>query len=351
LQIANELTLPFCQLKLNLDLSLPQPNSIDGQDQGSSRFEIFAKAMDRAIEAGNIMWTSLLPCLSDDITQHLKTQAQTGFLDLIPSLKAPEFIDTGSRQSLRMAENLLEVVEAIISGQAPPKMAQLSLGMVEKLTDLWEIIAAGPQERPHCHAAVLQHWLPAMLRFVTLHSLSSEPPSAPLPTASATRPPIPAVHDTRARIILVLCGLLLELETLPPATVGSLAHQVFDIAILLVDALPEDLRATCAKTILLTPGGLPNQGTSSDPRLYYLFSSLPPSLSDNLMLSHREKAGTAQGAVARGMGAQYGIGPLVQERLSPFILRRWEVLSEPTPNVGENDTSLSLGLFEAIKLQ
>jgi mediator of RNA polymerase II transcription subunit 12 len=69
------------------------------------------------------------------------------------------------------------------------------------------------------------------------------------------------------------------------------------------------------------------------------------------MLSHREKAGTAQGAVARGMGAQYGIGPLVQERLSPFILRRWEVLSEPTPNVGENDTSLSLGLFEAIKLQ
>ncbi|KAJ4140166.1 RNA polymerase II mediator complex subunit [Fusarium equiseti] len=345
LQIANELTLPFCQLKLNLDLSLPQPNANEGQ------FEIFAKAMDRAIEAGNIMWTSLLPCLSDDITQHLKSQAQSVFLDLIPSSKTSEIADTGSRQSLRMAENLLEVVEAIISGQAPPKMAQLSSGMVEKLTDLWEIIAAGPQERPNCHAAVLQHWLPAMLRFVTLHSLSSEPPSAPLPAASATRPPIPPVHDTRARIVLVLCGLLLELETLPPATVGSLPQQVFDIAILLVDALPEDLRANCAKAILLTSGGLPNQGTSSDPRLYYLFSSSPPSVSDNLMLSHREKAATPQGAVARGMGAQYGIGPAVQERLSPFVLRRWEVLSEPTPNVGENDTSLSLGLFEAIKLQ
>jgi mediator of RNA polymerase II transcription subunit 12, fungi type len=352
LQIANELTLPFCQLKLNLDLSLPQPSVNDGQqDQSSSRFEIFARAMDRAIEAGNIMWTSLLPCLSDDITQHLKTQAQTGFLELIPSSKAPEFVDTGSRQSLRMAENLLEVVEAIISGQAPPKTAQLSLGMVEKLTDLWEIVAAGPQERPNCHAAVLQHWLPAMLRFVNLHSLSSEPPSAPLPTASATRPPIPPVHDVRARIVLVLCGLLLELETLPPATVGSLVQQVFDIAMLLVDALPEELRANCARAILLTPGGMPNQGTSSDPRLYYLFSSPPPSPSDNLMLSHREKAATPQSAAARGMGAQYGIGPVVQERLSPFILRRWEVLSEPTPNVGENDTSLSLGLFEAIKLQ
>jgi mediator of RNA polymerase II transcription subunit 12 len=351
LQIANELTLPFCQLKLNLDLSLPQPNANEGQDQGSSRFEVFAKAMDRAIEAGNIMWTSLLPCLSDDITHHLKSQAQSVFLELIPSSKAPECADTVSRQSLRMAENLLEVAEAIISGQPPPKVAQLSSGMVDKLTDLWEIIAAGTHERPNCYAAVLQHWLPAMLRFITLHSLSSEPPSAPLPTASATRPPISPVHDTRARIILVLCGLLLELDTLSPAIVGSLPQQVFDIAILLVDALPEDLRANCAKAILLTSGGLPNQGTSSDPRLYYLFSSPPPSVADNIMLSHREKAATPQSAVARGMGAQYRIGPAVQERLTPFVLRRWEVLSEPTPNVGENDTSLSLGLFEAIKLQ
>ncbi|RSL68518.1 hypothetical protein CEP51_012480 [Fusarium floridanum] len=351
LQIANELTLPFCQLKLNLDLAMPQPNSNEVSDQSSSRFELFAKSMERAIEAGNIMWTSLLPCLSDDITQHLKSQAQAGFLDLIPSLKFPSSTETGSRQPIHMAENLLGVVEAIISGQAPPKMAQLSLGMVDKLTDLWEIIAAGPQERSNIHADVLEHWLPAILRFITLHSLSSEPPSAPLPTATATRPPMPAVHDIRARIILVLCGLLLELEQLPAATVGSLPQQVFDIAILLVDALPEDLRVNCAKAILLTPGGLPHPGTSSDPRLYYLFSSPQPAAADNLMLSHREKAASPHSAVARGMGAQYGIGPAVQERLSPFVLRRWEVLSEPTPNVGENDTSLSLGLFEAIKIQ
>ncbi|KAM5359204.1 hypothetical protein ACJZ2D_014666 [Fusarium nematophilum] len=349
LQLANELTLPFCQLKLNLDLAMPQLNPPEGQDQ--SRFELFAKAMDRAIEAGNIMWTSLLPCLSDDITQHLKSQAQASFLDLIPSPKAANPAETGSSRSIHMAENLLGVVEAIISGQPPPKMAQLSPAMVDKLTDLWEIIAAGPQERGALHASVLQHWLPAMLRFVTLHSLSSEPPSAPLPTASATRPPIPAVHDTRARIILVLCGLLLELEALPPATAGSLPQQVLDIAILLVDALPEDLRVNCAKAVLLTSGTLPHPGTSSDPRLYYLFSSPPPASLDNLMLSHREKAATPQSAAARGMGAQYGIGPAVQERLSPFVLRRWEVLSEPTPNVGENDTSLSLGLFEAIKIQ
>ncbi|CAM1502152.1 Fc.00g041360.m01.CDS01 [Cosmosporella sp. VM-42] len=351
LQLANELTLPFCQLKLNLDLSMSQFNTTEGEDQGSSRFDLFAKAMDRAIEAGNIMWTSLLPCLSDDITQHLKSQAQTGFLDLIPSPKAPNLAVAASAQSIHMAENLLGVVEAIISGLPPPKTAQLTTAMVDKLSDLWEIIASGVQERPEIHKAVLSHWLPAMLRFVTLYSLSSEPPSAPLPSASATKPPIPTGHDTRARLILVLCGVLLELETLAPTTVGSLPQQVFDIAILLADALPEDLRSHCAKAVLLTPGTMPSTSTSSDPRLYYLFSTPHPAATDTLMLSHREKAATPQSAANRGVGAQYGIGPAWQEKLSPFVLRRWEVLSEPTPNVGENDTSLSLGLFEAIKIQ
>ncbi|KAF7560740.1 hypothetical protein G7046_g3391 [Stylonectria norvegica] len=351
LYLANELTLPFCQLKLNLDLSMSQSTAGDGEDQGAKRFDLFAKAMDRAIEAGNIMWTSLLPCLSDDITQHLKSQAQSGFLDLMPSLKAANLAVAASAPSIHMAENLLGVVEAIISGQPPLKSAQLTIAMAEKLADLWEIVAAGPKERPHVHTAVLQHWLPTMLRFVTLHSLSSEPPSAPLPSASATKPPIPTGHDTRARIILVLCGLLLELETLPPATTGSLAQQVFDIAILLADALPEDLRAHCARAILLTRGGTASIHASSDPRLYYLFSAPRPAAADTLMLAHREKATSPQTAATRGMAAHYGIGPPLLEKLTPFVLRRWEVLSEPTPNMGENDTSLSLGLFEAIKIQ
>ena len=51
------------------------------------------------------------------------------------------------------------------------------------------------------------------------------------------------------------------------------------------------------------------------------------------------------------MGAMYGLGPPIQEKLTPFVMRRWEMLSESTPIVGENDTSLSLTLFEAIKIQ
>ena len=124
-----------------------------------------------------------------------------------------------------------------------------------------------------------------------------------------------------------------------------------DIAVVLADGLPDDLRAQCAKAIMFLPGSTASAGTTSDPRLYYLFSVAQPTPADSLRLAHRDRAAMPYSAAARGMGAMYGLGPGSQERLTPFVLRRWEILSEPTPNVGENDTSLSLGLFEAFKVQ
>ncbi|KAJ2977101.1 hypothetical protein NQ176_g4566 [Zarea fungicola] len=84
------------------------------------------------------------------------------------------------------------------------------------------------------------------------------------------------------------------------------------------------------------------------------FHSASPPVFDSMILTKpnlRYKPSVPLRAAARGLGAMYGIGPTLQERYSNFALRRWEALSEPTPNLGENDTSLSLGLFEAIKIQ
>ncbi|POR39243.1 Mediator of RNA polymerase II transcription subunit 12 [Tolypocladium paradoxum] len=353
LGLANELTMPFCQLKLNLDLSAPQRSSGETDDDNPSRFEAFAKAMDRAIEARNILWTGMLPCLSQDITRNLSSQAHTRFLDLMPSLKSTSFEDDAvSEHRVHLAENLLGVLEAINSGQLPSKSAQLTANLVEKLSDLWEIVASKDEERVRARKEVLGHWLPMLLRFITLNSISPEPLQTPNPNQpNAARILIPPNYEARARIILVLCGLLLELDSQPQTSRGSLSQEVFDIAVLLVDALPDDLRVQCARVILFMPGGTASTGTTSDPRLYYLFSVPQPTLAENLKLAHRDKGSIPYSAAARGMGAMYGIGPASQERLAPFMLRRWEILSEPTPNVGENDTSLSLGLFEAIKIQ
>jgi mediator of RNA polymerase II transcription subunit 12 len=357
LGLANELTMPFCQLKLNMELSVAESSSTSDEAQGPNRFDLFAKAMDRAIEARNIMWTTMLPCLSDDITQHLKNQAYARFLDLMPSTKSSNFVDEATNNSrIQLAQNLLGVLEAIMAGQTPTRSAQLTAALAEKLSIFWEIIAAKDEDDGKVKAKeyVLGQWLPLLLRFTTLHTPSQEVPALPASSISNTSKTITPVNmnlEARAKTALTLCSLLLELDSLPQRMTGTLSQQIFDVAAILVDGLPEDIRLHCAKNILLMPGGTPSTSTSSDTRLYYLFSAPQPSKADNLVLSHREKTAHPHSAAARGMGAMYGIGPTSQERISPFVLRRWEILSEPTPNVGENDTSLNLRLFEAVKLQ
>ncbi|OAQ97560.1 hypothetical protein LLEC1_06395 [Akanthomyces lecanii] len=290
LGLANELTMPFCQLSLSMELSLPQNCRMSDELQ-ESQFDMFARAMDSAIEARNIVWTSMLPCLSDDITQHLRSQTHGRFLDMIPSSKASNFAEMAtSEDRIQLAKNLLGVIEAIISGQPPSKSSQLTSTLVDKLTDLWEIISA--------------------------------------PNSSAAQDATLPLRDTK------------------------LSQQVFDIALLLVDALPDDMRLHCARSVLASHSAVSvSRAGTSDPRIYYLLSYPRPTAADNLMLAHRDRSAVPPSAAARGLGAMYGIGPTLQERYSQFVLRRWEALSEPTPNVGENDTSLSLGLFEAIKIQ
>jgi mediator of RNA polymerase II transcription subunit 12 len=134
----------------------------------------------------------------------------------------------------------------------------------------------------------------------------------------------------------------------PPVT---LANRIFDLACLLVDNLNDEVRNQCLRVV----------SASADARLRYIFSfSRNPA--EHLMLSHKDKT-TGPGNAAGGGRPQLGPGHLLgtpaslwaqtvqgPERLTVFHFRRWEMLNEPTPNVGENDTALSLGLFEARKV-
>jgi mediator of RNA polymerase II transcription subunit 12 len=357
LGLANELTMPFCQLKLNMDLSMEQPSSSPfaaDEPQAMSRFDLFAKAMDRAIEADNISWTRMLPCLSNDITLHLKNQAYERFLAMLPSMKSQDVVsDAISGERIRMAENLLGVLGVIVSGQPPPNTAQLTQTMVEKLSDLWEIVAARDESLNRAQVIVIESWLPKLLKFITLHSISaSEAMPAPSATASTGKVPPPPAQEARARIIVALCGLLLDLESRPDYTALNTSQHIFDAATSLVDSLPDDLRVQCIKTILFTPGASPSPNLSSDPRLHYILSNPILSAADGLLLGRRrELPAQPHSSTARLFGNLYGCGPAMLDRFSPFLLKRWELLSEPTPNIGENDTSLSLSLFEAIKIQ
>ncbi|KAK3939442.1 mediator of RNA polymerase II transcription subunit 12 [Diplogelasinospora grovesii] len=372
LELTNEFTLPFCQVKLMLSLAWGDQNSSEATDRQQSHLELFARAMDNAIDARNISWTGMLSCLSPEITHHLKSRAQARFLGLLPLPSArhaqpPAFADRPPpplEQKLQMAENLLAVMETIIRGGSMGRHPQLVPAMVDKFCDLWEILASAD-----CDAKppVLNHWLPFLLNFIILHTQ----------TFDTSKPS----NEVRAKALMVCAGLMLELETLSgpgiePPTARSLSDRIFDFACLLVDNLAEDSRQLCVRAL---------RDSTSAARLRYIFS-ISANPSENMMFCNRDKSG-ATPALGVGLGVGLGLGPgsaptiynssnnqranpmypgtllgtppslwglhdgKGPERLSVFHVRRWEILSEPTPNVSENDTALSLTLFEARKMK
>ena len=402
LELTNEFTLPFCQVKLALSLTSSEQTSQEAVDRQQSHVELFANAMDKAISAGNISWVGMLSCLSPEITQHLKTRAQTRFLELLPSTRSPPLDDSTLAQSLQMAESLLSVIDAIMRGSPPgARQPQLSPTIVDKLVDLWELLSVPPNNNNNpdpnpdaegdtpmttttptpasptaaTRTTVLTNWLPLTLNFITLHA----------PAFDLSK----QTNDLRAKMLVACAGLLLDLDALhlPSTAVDTapLAGRVFDLMCLLVDNLAEEARAVCVRAVRECAGG--------DPRLGYLFgfgASGVDGGEGGLMLARREKGTSSSSCSVRGAAAAPGGGPgsggggggaggnggaaaattlfsgllgtpatlwgfdrgLGQGgRLSVFLLRRWEMLSEPTPNVGENDTALSLGLFEARRAQ
>ncbi|KAI0172517.1 hypothetical protein GGR52DRAFT_410406 [Hypoxylon sp. FL1284] len=324
LELANEFTLPFCQVKLSLNLATDETSGPEESERLQSQFEMLSKAIDNAIDANNIMWTGMLPSLSSDITQHMRNRAESRFLDLIPSLKNPPE-DAVLEKDIHMAENLLTVIDSIFRGSGS-KVSPLSGALVEKLADLWDIIASKSSEYAPLKMAVLSHWLPLIFSYLTLYTSPS--------TGAIDVSKLAGGGEVRARVLVILAGLVQELDNYPSPDLGQKA---FDIALALVDGLPDEARLQCVRAV---------RDATTDPRVRYLFS-YAPNPADVFMLSHRDKPPTGlheRRALALGLFT-------IPEKLTPFAFRRWEILNEPTPNVGENDTSLSLTLFDARKMK
>lgn len=118
---------------------------------------------------------------------------------------------------------------------------------------------------------------------------------------------------------------------------------IFDVAILLVDEyVGEEARALVARGVR----GDGRVSLAGGGRVGYLCGGGEGEGGGWLFLCSRGAGGGPSGGPSGGRGGSGG-GKGVTEVLKRYEIRPWEMLSEPTPNVGENDTSLSLVLFGA----
>ncbi|KFY46493.1 hypothetical protein V494_00441, partial [Pseudogymnoascus sp. VKM F-4513 (FW-928)] len=199
------------------------------------------------------------------------------------------------------------VISATASGNPNPSHTT-ALEIADKLNTLAHALS-----QPHSPSddTSTSTWLPLLLEYITTHAST-------LPTS---RP----ATDIRARILLALSALLLALHAHTGAS--ALSEHVLDVALLLVDELPDDARGQCARFLgdRTKAGG---EAVVGDPAMGYLF-------------------GLGVDAGGGGDGGLNGLMLSQRGRMEGFVVRRWENLSEPTPMVGENDAALSLSLFQA----
>ncbi|CAG8959099.1 hypothetical protein HYFRA_00012962 [Hymenoscyphus fraxineus] len=319
LDIANDLTLPFCQIKLESMFSGEDSVMAGTEDPRSGRLQAFDSAIEAAVNSGKTAWASIVPLLEVSIAQHLRRRSELQFLALFPSHKTASTFDFANMQSrLSHAANLLRIIDStaysVTTSQTTTGNTNIAQEILTTLNGV-RLLLSGTQMML-IKETLISKWIPLLLTFITLHISEFE----------ATK----LGHEIRAKAILALSAILLDLQSLDLNTeaANDLVEQAYDLALHLVDDLPDEVRQQCIRSL---------HDTISSPQMHYLLS-FQANPSEGLVLCHKE------GTLSSG-GEASKIGE--KEKLTPFVLRRWEMLGEPTPNIGENDTSLNLTLFGA----
>jgi hypothetical protein len=130
-----------------------------------------------------------------------------------------------------------------------------------------------------------------------------------------------------------LCHLVLSLGLLLicPFTTNhaTVSTHIFDIIALYSESLSLESRSYCAAV-------LRDQYNVRDVRFQHIFGAIDCEQGDSLCVSSG--------------GKSVLLFPFDPSSGVPHALRRWELLQDATPTIGENDTSLSLHLFQTRKV-
>jgi mediator of RNA polymerase II transcription subunit 12 len=372
-----ELSLPFSQLALQqLSSTLSGGNSLSEIDKTS-----LVRTFQNAIEHASSVWPQLLSALDKDLIHHIHSWAGECVLEKLSSIISAD----GSMAEEAAVRRYLKAVEAsalAASSQAMPSTAfPLLVEYLKRLGQFAESI--NPLDPTQSDKKVrMAFGINVLLQLTTMHH--------------HTLQDVNAYAQDLIPLMGVLCALLIHPKLQAQQTI--LEH-ILDVASMISDDLANEhmhmiLRnlppqARCiprlrylfgthtspdawlslaskvvpASAAQQNPTSTPLQISSSPISATQSPSMLqrpwpvparpgmparPPSNVNTPVLSqaHLQQQQVQQQRLSAGMGMNRGPVELKQ---TPYMLRRWELMPDPTPIMGANDTSLSLGLFQARK--
>ncbi|TQS39095.1 hypothetical protein Golomagni_00384 [Golovinomyces magnicellulatus] len=323
-EIADELLLPFCQVKIAAMIKLEKINQNCTESHLDLVEELYT-AIELAIRSGNTTWSKIITLLDVEIIEKLREKAQVQFLTLSPSQNLLELDDPRVHErQIMQGKDYLSILKATshCALSDPYQNINNNTNLISEiaaaLNNVWFILTRCQSEE--VKNFIIGSWIPLLISFTLAHTTLFE--------ANIT------LHESRAKTILALAAIFLRLQDFDADSeiIEDLIEQTYDLALHFVDYLSDDVRQQCIRSL---------HDAGSNSHISYLFSHvLNPS--EHMVLCQKEGFFNLHSNEIHDDASSTG-----KEKLVPFSMRRWEILGESTPNVGENDTSLSLTLFGA----
>lgn len=374
--LATELSLPYC-----IDaFCYLRASGEEAQDITSLKESLLD-----AISRGSSVWPQLLEGVEPHVQAGLHEWAKE---HLLASVVKEDATQQQQQEKLARYTGVLDVTAATTTARDND---QTITAVAEKLTALGKALSTTTTSASSDQQAVAHRTsISTLLHLSNLHIL-------PAQHKPETQSWAPTSHSSRCNLLTALTSLLLHpaLQTQQNAT---LLEHLSDVTAALSDTLPDEAIAAVGKhintlhpstdariaflfgestqtpsidawlalTSRVAPPTTPGSGTQQQqqqpqrppnrltPSVTPGSSALPHQQHQHQALARIPPQGQTQlqgqtGGVVRGAATAAAVQP-VDVKNTPFPLRRWEIMSDPTPVMGENDGSLSLGLFGARKI-
>lgn len=312
----------------------------------SAESEAIKEALLQAVKDRSQVWPQLLSAARPEMLKSIHEWARSRLLMAAGTSAGDTFQD--EEETL---QECLEVLGVTYSSVRDDDDAQTIAVLAEKLRAqdrLVDSLNFGADSRPRLHAAARS--LSVLLQLSALYAQGD--------TTSDTS------RQARVQLVTALCSLLAHPRLQPEQ--GLMDH-IHDVAAAYIDVLPSEALPALARA--LPPAqqmdkrisSLVGKSGPSDAWLALASRVQPPAAAPQTAQQRALARQPSQSQAASSRIPTQGQGPSkvsagraaqqpVEMKYTPYPLRRWEIMADPTPVMGENDCSISLGLVGARKV-
>lgn len=383
---ADDLSVPFCQLELQLLFKIQVLSDEEGEIGVA---DAIIQAVKEAVENDKSIWSDLLTGLDAEMTRKIREYAETHILSAVTTLSKARsgteepIVSTSKEDHQKMLHRYLSVLNLTAWSIDDKTQSQICAAILEKLRNLLDLLSPSNQtgqasdsreevtklRQGYAVANALCPWICAMLHLIVVHKSICQPGKA---------------HTShQASLLWTLRTFLLHQDLQP---FSQTTEYILDVATSLSDDLPDEARAQLLKYEAAK--------STHDPRVVFILG-LPAAIQDSwlglITPTQPQPSGSnppaSAAAAARGTAAQHqhqgfwqaqaqrtqaqqqrlgatsagaaahtgtvsggSAQPVEYGKPVPYHPRRWEILPDSTSGSGPNDTALSLTLFDAKKV-